>query len=48
LNLPHVFRAYGQTDRTCGHVFHVDIRKAEAARCNDDEAAFFRTHLRPE
>jgi hypothetical protein len=27
------------------HVFHCNIRTEEAARCNDDECAFFRAHM---
>jgi len=45
LNLPHVFREYGQSDKSASHVFHVDIRKAEATRCNDDEIQFFQSLL---
>ena len=37
---------YGsEEDDTIGHVFHVNILKPEAIRCNDDQCAFFRQYL---
>lgn len=37
---------YGsQEDKNIGHVFHVNILKPEAIRCNDDQCAFFRQYL---
>lgn len=36
---------YGtEDDQTIGHVFHVDIRLAEATSCNDRQCAFFLVH----
>ncbi len=45
MNIAHVFKAYGHNDSSCGHVFHVNVRKAEAKRCNDDEVAFFKSYI---
>lgn len=37
---------YGtEEDETIGHVFHVNILKPEAIKCNDDQCAFFRRYL---
>ncbi len=42
----HIGRVYGdKTTPELGHVFHVNCRLEAAARCNDDECAFFRAHL---
>lgn len=39
------YRYYGDEQRQLGHVFHCNQRLPEAARCNDDEIAFFRRFL---
>lgn len=40
------WKCYGSAeDSSVAHVFHVNIPKAEAIRCNDDSAAFFRSAL---
>lgn len=37
---------YGsEGDTATGHVFHIDILKPEAKRCNDEQCAFFRQYL---
>lgn len=36
------YRYYHSAERTLGHVFHCNMKLDEAARCNDDECAFFR------
>lgn len=37
---------YGsEEDETIGHVFHVNILKPEAIKCNNDQCAFFRKYL---
>lgn len=37
---------YGsEDDPSVGHVFHCDLRLSEAAVCNDDQCAFFRSFL---
>ncbi len=36
---------YGDENEKPPHVFHVNIKTALAARCNDEECAFFLTHL---
>ena len=42
----HVVKIYGKDDRILGHVFHVNIRLEDAKLCNDEECAFFMSHLR--
>ncbi len=45
-NVPFVFRFYGDAAREpLGHVFHCNIRTADAKLCNDEECAFFRQFL---
>lgn len=40
------WNCYGsEDDKTIGHVFHVNILKAEAIRCNDEQCAFFQKFL---
>lgn len=44
--IPCKIDIYGsEEDEATGHVFHVNILKPEAIRCNDDQCAFFRTFL---
>ncbi|MBQ9269786.1 MAG: alpha/beta hydrolase [Oscillospiraceae bacterium] len=45
LQIPSVSKFYGDKDHILPHVFHCDIRSHEAARCNDEECAFFRSFL---
>ncbi len=45
VEVPHLFRFYGDKDHSLGHVFHLNIRSADAKLCNDEECAFFRTFL---
>ena len=40
-NVEVCFRYYRSAERELGHVFHCNMRLKEAARCNDDECAFF-------
>lgn len=40
------YHYYGDKDHVLGHVFHCDIRSESAARCNREECAFFRKHLK--
>ena len=42
LNVPFALHFYGDRQTRLGHVFHCDMRSADAARCNDDECAWFR------
>ena len=38
---------YGKkADQEIGHVFHVNCKLPMADRCNDDQCAFFRAHIR--
>lgn len=44
--IPVTFQLYGSPDaKDVGHVFHLDIRKAEATACNDDQCDFFRSYI---
>jgi acetyl esterase/lipase len=44
-NIPAIWKCYGsEDDETIGHVFHVNIPLAEAIRCNDDAAEYFRKY----
>ena len=44
-NVPATWKCYGsEEDETIGHVFHVNIPLAEAIRCNDDAAEYFRKY----
>ena len=45
LGVPTVYRFYGDPEHVLGHVFHCNVRSADAARCNDDECAYFSTFL---
>ena len=44
--IPHVVKIYGDTDNVLRHVFHVNIKQKDAAVCNDEECAFFRSYLK--
>ncbi len=40
-DIPFTFRYYGDGGRApLGHVFHLNIRSADAKLCNDEECAF--------
>ncbi len=39
--VPFVYRFYGDKDHELGHVFHCNIKTAEAELCNDEECRFF-------
>ena len=45
LGVPNTFRLYDNAGHSLGHVFHLDIRSAEAKECNDEECRFFREHI---
>lgn len=40
-NVPFVYRFYGDSENKLGHVFHCNIRTADAKLCNDEECGFF-------
>ena len=44
-NVPFTFRFYATPDKPLLHVFQCNMKLEEAAQCNDDECAFFRTFL---
>ena len=41
LNIPHIYREYGQNSPQDSHVFHLNLRSSEGQKCNADEIAFF-------
>ncbi len=43
--IPFVYRHYGNKDNDLTHVFHCNIRLADAGLCNDEETAFFKEFL---
>ncbi len=45
LGVPTEYRYYGGPDHPLGHVFHCNIRSADAAACNAEECRFFRRYL---
>ena len=44
--IPHVVKIYGDEKNTLGHVFHVNMKLKDAALCNDEECAFFRSYMK--
>ena len=44
--IPHVVKIYGDEKNTLGHVFHVIMKLKDAALCNDEECAFFRSYMK--
>lgn len=42
---PFVYRLYGSRENRLAHVFHLNIRTADAKLCNDEECEFFRKFL---
>lgn len=40
-SVPYQYQLYGDDTNPLGHVFHCDIRNADAIKCNMDECAFF-------
>ena len=45
-DVPFVFRFYGDKNNKLGHVFHCNIKTADAALCNDEECDFFRRYMK--
>lgn len=41
LNIPYEYKCYGDDDTKLKHVFHLNIKTASAAICNQDELLFF-------
>lgn len=41
-DVPFVYRLYGDRGNRLPHVFHCDMRSADAKYCNDEECAFFK------
>ena len=39
------YHYYGDSEHVLGHVFHCNVRSADAQRCNKDECDFFRSFL---
>lgn len=46
LNADAVYKFYGDENHELKHVFHIDIKLAEARKCNEDECCFFMKHIR--
>lgn len=44
LGVANTYRLYDNADHSLGHVFHLDIRSADAKECNDEECRFFREY----
>lgn len=44
-NVPFTYKLYGTAENQLPHVFHCNIKLAEAKVCNDDECNFFKAHL---
>ncbi len=44
-NVEHILRFYTGAEKDLAHVFHLNIRRAEAKQCNDDQCRFFREHM---
>ena len=45
-DVPFTFRFYGDHNNKLGHVFHCNIKTADAALCNDEECEFFRKYMK--
>ncbi|GFZ32055.1 lipase [Clostridium zeae] len=41
LGITHIYKEYGHNDKYANHVFHLNIRNAEAIKLNDAQVAFF-------
>lgn len=42
VEVPFMCRYYGDKEKRLPHVFHLDMRSADAKLCNDEECEFFR------
>lgn len=45
LGVPCELHVYGDAENMLGHVFHCDVRSEDAAKCNDEECAFFQKYI---
>lgn len=45
-NFETVYKFYGDKEHALKHVFHIDIKLAEARKCNEEECDFFKDHLK--
>lgn len=43
--ITYIYREYGHNDRSNNHVFHLDIRKEEAIKLNNEQIEFFRQYI---
>lgn len=41
----YIYKEYGHNDKSIQHVFHLDIRKDEATKLNNEQIEFFRQYL---
>ena len=44
--VPYTYSCYEGTKKKLGHVFHLNMKLADADRCNDAECDFFRQYCR--
>lgn len=44
-NVPFTYKLYGSDTNKLGHVFHCNIKSADAKVCNDDECNFFKANM---
>lgn len=44
-NVSYEFKCYEGTEKKLGHVFHLNMRSADAKRCNDEECEFFQLQM---
>jgi hypothetical protein len=43
--VPNLFRFYGNSKKSLGHVFHCNMKLEEAHKCNKDECDFFKSQI---
>lgn len=45
-DVPFMYRLYGDCENKLGHVFHCDVRSADARVCNNEECDFFKEFIK--
>ena len=45
LKVRNIYKLYDNERHDLGHVFHLNISDPDAILCNDEECAFFLTHV---
>lgn len=46
VEVPFIYRIYGDANNRLSHVFHCNMRSEDAALCNDEECEFFKKYCR--